>query len=54
LIKSEKQIKLAEGYSKSQPIAGNDTDAGRAQNRGVEVAIWANEKLKKVAKEKTS
>jgi outer membrane protein OmpA-like peptidoglycan-associated protein len=43
-----------DGYGESQPVATNDTDAGRAQNRRVEVAIWANEKLKKVAKEKTS
>jgi len=42
------------GYGKSDPIASNDTVDGRAQNRRVEVAIWANEKLKKVAQEKTS
>jgi outer membrane protein OmpA-like peptidoglycan-associated protein len=42
-----------EGYGEAQPVATNDTAAGRAQNRRVEVAIWANEKLKKVAKDKT-
>ena len=43
-----------DGYGESQPVATNDTEAGRAQNRRVEVAIWANEKLKKVAEERTS
>jgi len=43
-----------EGYGKTDLIASNETAEGRAQNRRVEVAIWANEKLKKVAKDKTS
>lgn len=42
------------GYGESDPVASNDTADGRAQNRRVEVAIWANEKLKKAAQKKAS
>ena len=37
------------GLGELNPIASNDTAYGRAQNRRVEVAIFANEKLKKAA-----
>lgn len=33
------------GMGKENPVASNDTDAGRAQNRRVEFAITANEKM---------
>jgi len=40
--------RLAEkGYADSQPIADNSSEAGRAQNRRVQVKIAANEELKK-------
>ena len=38
-----------EGYGSTQPIADNTTEAGKQANRRVEIAIFANEKMKKAA-----
>lgn len=62
---SERRAEAVAGYQKSlgiassristvglgelNPVASNDTDYGRQQNRRVEVAIFANDKLKKAA-----
>lgn len=37
------------GYGEDQPVANNESEAGRAENRRVEVAIFANEELKEKA-----
>ena len=41
------------GLGETQPIATNDTAEGQQLNRRVEVAIYANAKLKETAKEQT-
>jgi len=38
------------GYGETQPLQSNDTQAGRSSNRRVEVAIFANDEMKKLAK----
>jgi len=37
------------GYGEKQPLAPNDTEAGKKSNRRVEVAIYANDEMKKLA-----
>ena len=50
----EQQVKASrvttKGYGEKQPLTTNDTEAGRQSNRRVEVAIYANKEMKKLAK----
>ena len=38
-----------EGFGERMPVASNNTETGKQANRRVEIAIYANEKLKKAA-----
>lgn len=46
---SPSRVEIA-GRGESEPIAANDTDAGRQQNRRVEIAVYASDKMKADAK----
>lgn len=43
---------IIEGKGESEPVATNETEAGRQQNRRVEIAIYANEDLQEEAKQR--
>ena len=43
------QLKNVQGYGSSNPVASNDTEAGRKQNRRVEIYLYASEQMIKAA-----
>jgi len=43
---------LLTGLGETEPVATNETDAGRQQNRRVEVAIYASEEMRERARER--
>lgn len=44
---------IIQGYGEQQPVASNETVDGKQANRRVEIAIYANDKLKKIAEEQS-
>lgn len=45
---------VTRGYGETAPVAANETESGRAQNRRVNFLITANEKMKQEAEKETS
>ena len=41
----ESQIKSVEGFGSKQPVADNSTAAGRAENRRVEIYLYASAEM---------